>query len=264
MNIKSGQHSVELSEVGLMARKTSCVQASFLKREVTELPRQLCVFLCVCVQVHLHIVSTRTSFIHPSIHFSRLSPAALLNDPSDSHWLPALLSGTVGLTVCVCECSCVCMACPSPRPPPPPPHPPPYVFLFGTQPRSDPVPVSPPASRFLPFLPPRLLRSRQLSLPTRRSAPPPLPLPLSRRPSLPLPLPAATAAAACGVNCHKACRGRLAVECRKRTKSISHETPPALQARSYSFPPPANTPPSLQNTGEDRDSVKWFGFIILF
>uniref|UniRef100_A0A671U4Q4 RAS guanyl releasing protein 2 n=1 Tax=Sparus aurata TaxID=8175 RepID=A0A671U4Q4_SPAAU len=53
---------------------------------------------------------------------------------------------------------------------------------------------------------------------------------------------------ACGVNCHKACRSRLAVECRKRTKSISHETPPALQARSYSFPPPANTPPSLQNT----------------
>ncbi|XP_034412509.1 RAS guanyl-releasing protein 2-like isoform X5 [Cyclopterus lumpus] len=53
---------------------------------------------------------------------------------------------------------------------------------------------------------------------------------------------------ACGVNCHKACRSRLAVECRKRTKSISHETPPALQARSYSFPPPANTPHSLQNT----------------
>uniref|UniRef100_A0A3Q3WUF3 Uncharacterized protein n=1 Tax=Mola mola TaxID=94237 RepID=A0A3Q3WUF3_MOLML len=53
---------------------------------------------------------------------------------------------------------------------------------------------------------------------------------------------------ACGVNCHKACRARLAVECRKRTKSISHEAPPALQARSYSFPPPANSPPSLQNT----------------
>uniref|UniRef100_A0A665T5W7 RAS guanyl releasing protein 2 n=1 Tax=Echeneis naucrates TaxID=173247 RepID=A0A665T5W7_ECHNA len=52
---------------------------------------------------------------------------------------------------------------------------------------------------------------------------------------------------ACGVNCHKACRSRLAVECRKRTKSISHEAPPALQARSYSFPPPANTPPSLRN-----------------
>ncbi|KAM4536696.1 RAS guanyl-releasing protein 2-like isoform 1-T1 [Odontesthes bonariensis] len=57
---------------------------------------------------------------------------------------------------------------------------------------------------------------------------------------------------ACGVNCHKACRSRLAVECRKRTKSISHETPPVLQARSYSFPPPANTPPSLQNTGRKQ------------
>uniref|UniRef100_A0A673NII5 RAS guanyl-releasing protein 2-like n=1 Tax=Sinocyclocheilus rhinocerous TaxID=307959 RepID=A0A673NII5_9TELE len=38
----------------------------------------------------------------------------------------------------------------------------------------------------------------------------------------------------CGVNCHKACHGRLTVECRKRTKSISHETPPSLQSRSYS------------------------------
>ncbi|XP_031144229.1 RAS guanyl-releasing protein 2 isoform X4 [Sander lucioperca] len=64
---------------------------------------------------------------------------------------------------------------------------------------------------------------------------------------------------ACGVNCHKACRSRLAVECRKRTKSISHETPPALQARSFSFPPPANTPPSLQNTviaEEDIETVE--------
>uniref|UniRef100_A0A8C5DT44 RAS guanyl releasing protein 2 n=1 Tax=Gouania willdenowi TaxID=441366 RepID=A0A8C5DT44_GOUWI len=64
---------------------------------------------------------------------------------------------------------------------------------------------------------------------------------------------------ACGVNCHKACRGRLAVECRKRTKSISHETPPALQARSYSFPPPANSPVSLQNSviaEEDIESVE--------
>ncbi|XP_027894205.1 RAS guanyl-releasing protein 2 isoform X1 [Xiphophorus couchianus] len=64
---------------------------------------------------------------------------------------------------------------------------------------------------------------------------------------------------ACGVNCHKACRSRLAVECKKRTKSISHETPPALQARSYSFPPPANTPPSLQNTviaEEDIETVE--------
>ncbi|KAM6909377.1 RAS guanyl-releasing protein 2-like isoform 3-T3 [Xenentodon cancila] len=64
---------------------------------------------------------------------------------------------------------------------------------------------------------------------------------------------------ACGVNCHKACRSRLAVECRKRTKSISHESPPALQARSYSFPPPANAPPSLQDTviaEEDLETVE--------
>ncbi|XP_061620446.1 RAS guanyl-releasing protein 2-like isoform X3 [Phyllopteryx taeniolatus] len=64
---------------------------------------------------------------------------------------------------------------------------------------------------------------------------------------------------ACGVNCHKACRGRLVVECRKRTKSISHETPPALQARSYSFPPPANPPPNVQNTviaEEDLEAVE--------
>ncbi|KAG7465230.1 hypothetical protein MATL_G00174170 [Megalops atlanticus] len=64
---------------------------------------------------------------------------------------------------------------------------------------------------------------------------------------------------ACGVNCHKACRSRLAVECRKRTKSISHEPPPSLHARSYSFPPPANTPPSLQNTviaEEEIESVE--------
>lgn len=53
----------------------------------------------------------------------------------------------------------------------------------------------------------------------------------------------------CGVNCHKACRSRLAVECRKRAKSISHEPPPALQARSYSFPPPSNSHSNLQSSG---------------
>ncbi|KAJ8281843.1 hypothetical protein COCON_G00043620 [Conger conger] len=64
---------------------------------------------------------------------------------------------------------------------------------------------------------------------------------------------------ACGVNCHKACRNRLAVECRKRTKSISHETPPSLTARSYSFPLPANAPPSLKDSvieEEDIESVE--------
>ncbi|KAJ8246798.1 hypothetical protein GJAV_G00255510 [Gymnothorax javanicus] len=63
----------------------------------------------------------------------------------------------------------------------------------------------------------------------------------------------------CGVNCHKACRSRLAVECRKRTKSISHETPPSLHARSYSFPLPANAPPSLKDSviaEEELESVE--------
>ncbi|KAF7686855.1 RAS guanyl-releasing protein 2-like [Silurus meridionalis] len=63
----------------------------------------------------------------------------------------------------------------------------------------------------------------------------------------------------CGVNCHKACRSRLAVECRKRAKSISHETPPALQARSYSFPPPSNSHSNLQDTviaEEDQEALR--------
>ncbi|KAB5518322.1 hypothetical protein PHYPO_G00164390 [Pangasianodon hypophthalmus] len=63
----------------------------------------------------------------------------------------------------------------------------------------------------------------------------------------------------CGVNCHKACRSRLAVECRKRAKSISHETPPALQARSFSFPPPSNSHSNLQDTviaEEDAEALR--------
>lgn len=173
---------------------------------------------------------------------------------SDSCWLTELLSGTLGLTVCVCQCSCVCMACRSsflsPLALPFAP-----MFLFAPVPLSDPVPLSQPHSQSShrswsspPFFPSRLL-SRRLSLPLLRPRHPPL---LSRHLSLPasFSLRMNAPAAACGVNCHKACRGRLAVECRKRTKSISHEAPPSLQARSYSFPPPANTPPSLQNTGE--------------
>ncbi|XP_069036329.1 RAS guanyl-releasing protein 2-like [Lepisosteus oculatus] len=53
---------------------------------------------------------------------------------------------------------------------------------------------------------------------------------------------------ACGVSCHKSCRSRLAIECRKRTKSISLDSPPPLHARSHSFPPPACPPPTLQQT----------------
>lgn len=186
--------------------------------------------------------------------FARWPIASLL---SDSRWLTELLSGTVSLTVCVCQCSCVCMACRrsslSPLALPFAP-----MFLFAPVPLSDPGPLFPPKSpstrRSWPsptFSPSRLL-SRRLSLPLLR---PPRPVLLSRHPSSPASFSIGmnAPAAACGVNCHKACRGRLAVECRKRTKSISHETPPALQARSYSFPPPANTPPSLQSTGEGCD-----------
>lgn len=180
----------------------------------------------------------------------------------ESPWLTELFSGTVGLTLCACQCSCICMACRST-------HLSPLVlpfslmFQFAPVPLSDPVPVSPPQSpssfRSWPspsFFPSRLL-SRRPSLPLLR---PSRHLPLSRHLSLPPSLPFHTdaAATACGVNCHKACRGRLAVECRKRTKSISHEAPPALQARSYSFPPPANTPPSLQSTGElCLEAIRW-------
>ncbi|XP_036381205.1 LOW QUALITY PROTEIN: RAS guanyl-releasing protein 2 [Megalops cyprinoides] len=53
---------------------------------------------------------------------------------------------------------------------------------------------------------------------------------------------------ACGVNCHKSCRSRLSVECRKRTKSISHEAPAPPPTRSYSFPPPASLPSDLEST----------------
>ncbi|XP_077598671.1 RAS guanyl-releasing protein 2-like isoform X1 [Stigmatopora nigra] len=148
----------------------------------------------------------------------------------DSPWFAELLSGPVGLVVCLCECSCVCMACNSNIPP------------------SD--PCSPPRS-FWAWRPPT---RRRLSLPILRTPRSGL---LLRHFSL-LPSRPPTGSA-CGVNCHKACRSRLAVECRKRTKSISHETPPALQARSYSFPPPANPSSNFQNNviaEEDLNEVQ--------
>lgn len=170
----------------------------------------------------------------------------------DSPWLTELFSGTVDLTLCACQCSCICMACRSTRLSPLA-LPFALMFQFAPIPLSDPVPVSVSPSHSQSssssFSPSRLL-SRQLSLPPLR---PSRHLLLSRHFSLPpsgRSLHPDATSTACGVNCHKACRGRLAVECRKRTKSISHETPPALQARSYSFPPPANTPPSLQSSGE--------------
>ncbi|XP_051555257.1 RAS guanyl-releasing protein 2-like isoform X2 [Myxocyprinus asiaticus] len=63
----------------------------------------------------------------------------------------------------------------------------------------------------------------------------------------------------CGVNCHKACRARLVVECRKRTKSISHEKPPLLQSRSHSFPQASSAQSNMQNTvitEEDIEAVE--------
>uniref|UniRef100_A0A4W4HB33 RAS guanyl releasing protein 2 n=1 Tax=Electrophorus electricus TaxID=8005 RepID=A0A4W4HB33_ELEEL len=41
----------------------------------------------------------------------------------------------------------------------------------------------------------------------------------------------------CGVSCHKDCRSNLALECRKRTKSFSVDSPVPLISRSLSLPP---------------------------
>lgn len=192
-------------------------------------------------------------FLLPWIPVTHVLPCCLAGWPIapllvDYPQLTELLSGTVGLTVCMCQCPCVCTACQSTLLSP-------LALPFAPFHQFAPVPLSDPSSPSSsrpwpshPFFLSRLL-SRRLSLPPFRS---PRPLLLSRNLSLPPSFShrANIPTAACGVNCHKACRSRLAVECRKRTKSISHEAPPALQARSYSFPPPANTSPSLQNTGK--------------
>lgn len=159
------------------------------------------------------------------IHLSS-RPAWLNALPSDGPGFTQLLLASVSLSTCMCPCLCVCscsdmLASPLALP---------FAPMF--------IPLSDP---FTPS--PSCLLSRHRSLPLACPFRPRLIL--SRNRSLPL-----SPSTACGVNCHKSCRGRLAVECRKRTKSISHETPPALQARSYSFPPPANSPSSLQDTGE--------------
>ncbi|XP_048883457.1 RAS guanyl-releasing protein 2-like isoform X1 [Brienomyrus brachyistius] len=63
----------------------------------------------------------------------------------------------------------------------------------------------------------------------------------------------------CGVNCHKACRSCLAVECRKRARSMSQDTLPARQARSYSLPVQGLPSNRLQDTDiaeEDIESLK--------
>ncbi|XP_685135.5 RAS guanyl-releasing protein 2 [Danio rerio] len=46
----------------------------------------------------------------------------------------------------------------------------------------------------------------------------------------------------CGVSCHKDCVSRLAIECRKRTQSVSVYNDVSSKAtRSFSFPPPQST-----------------------
>lgn len=54
---------------------------------------------------------------------------------------------------------------------------------------------------------------------------------------------------ACGVSCHKDCRIRLAVECRKRTQSTCHEYHSPQQSRSFSVPAIAQPLLTVQHTG---------------
>ncbi|XP_072495112.1 RAS guanyl-releasing protein 2 isoform X3 [Notamacropus eugenii] len=71
---------------------------------------------------------------------------------------------------------------------------------------------------------------------------------------------------ACGVNCHKQCRDRLSVECRRRAQSMSMEGPPApspthtpLRAFSFSLPRPGrrgSRPPAPEIQEEVVQSVE--------
>ncbi|XP_030074044.1 RAS guanyl-releasing protein 2 [Microcaecilia unicolor] len=55
----------------------------------------------------------------------------------------------------------------------------------------------------------------------------------------------------CGITCHKHCKDLLSVECRKRTRSISTESPSSHQKRSFSFSLPSSTQKSVQHTDEE-------------
>ncbi|XP_029468662.1 RAS guanyl-releasing protein 2 isoform X2 [Rhinatrema bivittatum] len=61
---------------------------------------------------------------------------------------------------------------------------------------------------------------------------------------------------ACGVTCHKQCKDLLSVECRKRTQSVSTDSPSSRQARSFSFSLPGPTQKSLQHKDEDLQVVE--------
>ncbi|XP_069750402.1 RAS guanyl-releasing protein 2-like [Narcine bancroftii] len=49
---------------------------------------------------------------------------------------------------------------------------------------------------------------------------------------------------ACGISCHKQCKTLLVMECRKRTKSISFDSPTPMLKRSFSYPVTHSTPDS--------------------
>ncbi|XP_032871064.1 LOW QUALITY PROTEIN: RAS guanyl-releasing protein 2-like [Amblyraja radiata] len=50
---------------------------------------------------------------------------------------------------------------------------------------------------------------------------------------------------ACGISCHKQCKTLLVMECRKRTKSISFDSPAHTLKRSFSFPITHAAPDSI-------------------
>ncbi|KAL7844433.1 hypothetical protein SRHO_G00229720 [Serrasalmus rhombeus] len=63
----------------------------------------------------------------------------------------------------------------------------------------------------------------------------------------------------CGVSCHKDCCSRLAIECRKRTKSVSLDSPIPQFSRSLSFPPPTRKYTSPECTAiieETKENVE--------
>ncbi|XP_060711442.1 RAS guanyl-releasing protein 2-like [Hemiscyllium ocellatum] len=56
---------------------------------------------------------------------------------------------------------------------------------------------------------------------------------------------------ACGISCHKQCKSLLVVECRKRTKSISLDSPTPSLRRSFSFPVTNSSPDTCSTVTEE-------------
>ncbi|XP_074861631.1 RAS guanyl-releasing protein 2 isoform X3 [Carettochelys insculpta] len=60
----------------------------------------------------------------------------------------------------------------------------------------------------------------------------------------------------CGVSCHRQCRDRLSLECRKRAKSFSLDSPAHIPARSFSFSLPRPARGSLRHTEIREEEVQ--------